>query len=511
MAVKTPPPSKITDEHAAEIQAEARKDPLWFIDSVLGSNLWSKQREVVHSVFTNRHTTVPSCHDAGKSFVAARAAVTWLMAYTPSKVIFTAPSHRQVTDILAREMRTAWRQAKIMLGPDPLKERIEIADDWYSRGFAAKDPDKFVGTHSPNILVIVDESAGVSKDISIAVDALLTNPHAHRLDIGNPTSSEGPFFEQSRTPGINVIKIPAWETPNFVANGINNVDDLLAFDMTKLKIVSGHLLDPQWVLERYHRWGPDSPMWQSRVEANFPSQGSNSLFPLNLLEMAATEDRAKIVKKGPPRYGVDPARYGSDRTGIAMRRGDLVVAIDAYGMKRIGEDRPDREVETGNPTSQIAGDVKKRVSESGEGNIFIDTIGLGAGVLDMLGEMKMQNIYGVDVSRSSADDSEQFANLRDEIYWNLHLKFKEGTIAIPDDEELIQELSHIHYKFTARGIKVQPKEEIRKSLGRSPDKADALALSFVNPNIGDYGDGYSTGTPILEDQPTTAGLLSKEF
>src|SRR5262245_22246624 len=97
-----------------------RRDPVFFARSVLGiSTLWSKQRQILQALRKKRRVAVPSCHESGKTHVASVAAVHHLLSYQPSKVITTAPTNRQVKDLLWSEIRTRHADLRRTLGGDP--------------------------------------------------------------------------------------------------------------------------------------------------------------------------------------------------------------------------------------------------------------------------------------------------------------------------------------------------------------------------------------------------------
>lgn len=160
--------------------------------------------------------------------------------------------------------------------------------------------------------------------------------------------------------------------------------------------------------------------------------------------------------------GVDVARFGDDSTVIVTRKGLQVEEIE----KRQG-------LSTTEVTSWVANKIK---TIKADGTI-IDTIGLGAGVYDQLNN---QGFYCVEGNFGlSADDTNTFINKRAECYFRLSQSVKKGIIGLPQDDELIEELVNITFIYTENGkIKITPKEKIKEELGRSPDKADALALTY---------------------------------
>jgi hypothetical protein len=111
-------------------------------------------------------------------------------------------------------------------------------------------------------------------------------------------------------------------------------------------------------------------------------------------------------------------------------------------------------------------------------SIAVDSIGIGAGVVDNLVQSQIEGLRPINVS-SAALNTELFANLRAEHYWNLRERFRTGDIVLKDDPLLAEELAAIRYRFNPGGrIQIESKDEMKRRLGRSPDRADMLALLF---------------------------------
>ena len=168
---------KIDPKDALEIKERAVKDPVWWINNVLGDTLWDKQVEIIESVRDNRTTTVKSCHAIGKSFSASRVGLWYLYTHQPSIVLTTAPTARQVRGILWKEIRTCFQRSRFPLGGTCLTQELKLDTNWFMWGFTAPDydPDRFQGFHEINLLVIADESSGVSDEIFEGIDGVLTS------------------------------------------------------------------------------------------------------------------------------------------------------------------------------------------------------------------------------------------------------------------------------------------------------------------------------------------------
>jgi len=465
--------SRITKEEARKLLKKAQNDPVWFWKNIIGGNPWSKQIEILQSVWRKPKTAVRSSHGAGKSWSAARVGISFLCAFLGSIVVTTAPTARQVRMILWQEWRKAVRASKRPIGGELLQVEHRMADGWYAFGFATDIPDNFQGIHARYILAIVDEAAGIAPNIADAIDTLLTSENARLLAIGNPTDPNGWFAGLFKEPDVAKIHISAFDTPNFTTYDITEQDIAEGTWEEKItaKLPYPELVTPAWVAERYRKWGPDSPMYIARVKGDFPEAGDNTLIPLAWVEAAM--ERWHDTEEGEPReLGVDVARFGQDESVIAYRAGWKIVKLDAWHKQ---------------DTMKTAGRARIGRAEFGAKTIKVDAIGYGAGVVDRLKELK-EPVVGIEVSRAP-HDQDRFADLTSELWWNLREMLNPdpvanpNPIALPPDDELLGQLTSRRYSYTSRGqIKVESKDEMRRRGLPSPDRADAVVLAFAPTN-----------------------------
>lgn len=450
-------------------QLEASTEPNPYLDDPVGwalakqgVHLWSKQREIARSVVENRRTAVKSCHDAGKSFLAATLAQWWTDVHPPGEafVASTAPTYSQVHAILWEEIRAGHRRAAA--SGHPLPGRVLQSDEWklddgtlvgYGRKPADSDEHGFQGIHRRYVLVIIDEACGVPEQLWTAVEAITTNADCRILAIGNPDDPNTEFGKVCKPgSGWNVIQINGLETPNFTDEPVPE----------KLRPL---LLSPEWVEDKRRRWGENSPRYVAKVLGDFPEIGDDTLISPRWIEAA----QARILNPGPRTVlSVDVARFGSDETILALCRGPVVRIVGAHAKLR---------------TTETTGHVIAAKREHGAHEVRVDGVGVGAGVVDELVEA------GHDVvdmqSGAAALDSEHFANARAEWWWGLRERFEQGDIDIdPNDDELAAQLGAIKYRYTARGqVLIESKDDMRKRGLPSPDRADAVMLgeAYVPP------------------------------
>lgn len=188
-------------------------------------------------------------------------------------------------------------------------------------------------------------------------------------------------------------------------------------------------------------------------------------------EIVLVARKAEAEAYGPKKLGVDPARFGSDRTSICYRQGRVVHWIRSYEKKS---------------TMEVAGIVKLAIDEIGAEQCAIDVGGLGAGVYDRLLELVDKakcKVIAVNSSESPIDGV-KYTNKRAEMWGET----KEWLIAqpaqVPDSDELQADLTQIRYFYDSNNaLKMEKKEDMKKRGFRSPDNADSLGLTFAEPII----------------------------
>lgn len=454
-----------------------QNDPVWFVENVLGNHPWEKQIEILRAVHNNKEVAVASCHAAGKSWISARAVLSFSYCNELSRCVTTAPTFDQVRDILWQEIRQAHASSLYPLGGKLLETRLDLGPNWFATGRSTNDANRFQGAHSSkgSILVIADEAAGIESEIWVGIDGILTSQNSHLLAIGNPTEPTGEFYEMFRRPGVVKIHISAFDTPNFTAFGIT-LDDIRN-NTWKEKITkplpAPYLITPEWVADKYRKWGEDSPLWISRVLGEFPDVSNDTLIRLSWIEAA---QRRELQPGDPQVLGVDVARFGSDETVIVHRCGPVARIITTTHQE---------------DTMETTGRVVMALNNTKAISARIDAVGIGAGVFDRLNEMgkpadEMQ-------SGQSAQDPERFLNSRAEWWWGLRERFESGDIDIDNDEDLAAQLATLKYKPTSRGqIQVESKEDMKRRGLASPDRADALMLAFAAlPKRPNYSFAYN--------------------
>ena len=152
------------------------------------------------------------------------------MSYDNAIVITTAPSERQVKELLWREIRQLYMPHRDIIGGKLTRTRLDFAPNRYAYGFSTNTEDRFQGFHSGNILVVVDEASGVDEFIYYAISGILTSQNAKLLLIGNPHGLAGTFYDafHKNRSQYHTVHISAFDTPAFTKAGITaeNIENI---------------------------------------------------------------------------------------------------------------------------------------------------------------------------------------------------------------------------------------------------------------------------------------------
>ena len=377
-----------------KIAVEQIEDGAYF-----GFELLGKDRCFVLGDFTVTHNT----------YDVASIALWWLFCFENSLVLTTAPTERQLKEILWAEIGKQYDPE--MLGGKITTLKLEISESWKALGFTARestDQEKMAarmqGFHGPHVLVIFDEAAGVHPAFWIAKEGALSGSHVRFLAIANPTSPSGDFYEGCLK--HKAITISCFDHPNVI---------------TGKEIIPG-AVTRKWVDARKEEWGEGSPLYASRVLGEFPDEGEDTLIPLSKCMEAIAREPKKLNIIHVKALGIDVARFGSDSTCLYAKHGPNELDKAKYQGK-----------DTNWTTAKAIEMDKKHKFDI----ILIDDTGIGGAVTDGLVDYKREDgssptILPVNNAESPVGffTSVEFENIKAELFWLLRIDFQNKNIKI---------------------------------------------------------------------------------
>ena len=444
-----------------------KNDPVAFAHEVLGiKDLSPDQVALLESIRDNRNTTCRSGHKCGKSTALAIAALWFFATFDVARVVMTAVKAAQVEQVLWREVRLLWRQSQ--RGPHPLDgELFELArsglraeDGRQIFGMTARDGEGLAGISGANVLLLADEASGIKDSFFEVLGSSMAGSGGtvRKCYISNPTRTTGEFY-RSHTVNADLFKclhFSSENTPN--ARGDKPIPGLAG---------------PEWIAEKKLEYGEDSYAYAVRVRGDFVHDKDGKILSLDLLALAqAAYDDAP--DEGPLQLGIDPAGDGviGDETAIAVRRGGKVITVPAW--RSLTEDGIVENAVGLLRTYRRATDRTPRIAIDVEG-------GIGTRVLAKLRAHLEKSPHEFELLPVRAGQklwgSPEFDTVRDGLWGSAQRWIKAGG-ALPEDVKLEQDLNAP--SFTAdknQRYVATPKKELRKALGRSPDRGDAVCLA----------------------------------
>jgi hypothetical protein len=348
--------------------------------------------------------------------------------------------------------------------PEVLKVLIEVKADRIelkaasseafisARTSRAETPEALQGIHADNVLLVADEASGIPESVYEAASGSMSGHNATTLLLGNPTRNSGLFYDtHNRLKG-------EWKTFHVSCLDSPRVSDA-------------------FVREMQLRYGEDSPAYHVRVLGNFPPREEDTVIPVELIDSAMNRE-IKIAKNTKSVWGLDVARMGSDASALAKRRGPVVEEIQTW-----------KGLDLMQLTGAVVAEYEALTPSEQPVEILVDSIGLGAGVLDRLRELGLP-ARGINVAESPALKG-TYANLRAELWFKCKAWLANRDVKIPKDEQLFAELASPRYTFTSSGkMQIESKESMKKRGLPSPDKADALCLCLAT-DISTIMHGYA--------------------
>lgn len=406
---------------------------------------------------------IKSGHGVGKSAFLSWVIIHFMVTRFPQKTVVTAPTQGQLFDALAAEVRhwisklPPFIQELLTIKAERIELQSAPAQSFIAyRTSRQEQPEALQGVHADNVLLVGDEASGIHDRIYQAAGGSLSTKGSIFILTGNPTKAEGYFYTLFKNP------LPNW-------------------DLYTVSCRDSSRVDPDYITQVKAQYGEDSNVYRVRCLGEFPTSDDEKLIPFHLIESAIERD-IRAAPDTPAVWGLDVARSGKDKTALLCRRNRIVEWVHTLNTSNLME---------------VVGWVKKTYDDTSAfdrpSEICVDSIGLGAGVFDRLVELNYPAI-GVNVAEVAALDL-QASKLRDDLWLQVRDWFTRQDCRIPNDPSLIRDLQAPSFKFTSGGkYKIASKDEMKRAGYSSPDRGDALALTFaVMPSKAVYGsDGPSS-------------------
>jgi hypothetical protein len=490
-------------------------NPVKFGEEILGEKYTDEIKAMMLSVRDNPITIAKSSNATGKTHGAARVAMWWYKAFTDSQVYTAAaPPESNLKKLLWGEIGSITEKHPELFNSDTITNlHIQRSAQSFltgvtipSSGTDAQREAKFSGKHAPHLLFILDEGDAIPDEVYRGIESCMTGGHARLLVMFNPRAEVGEAYRMQRDGRANVVKLSAFRHPN-VIEGKDIIPGAVTRETTVRRInqwcrplsegekPDGECFELPKYLEKQiapdqggNEYPPLKPGWYKILEpafsymclGNYPAQGSTQLISKEWIARARARWDTYVAANGemPPQYvyaimGLDVGEFGTDSNVACFRYGGFTERLIVWG----GVDT----VVTGD---RAVAEYKSRVVSL----VNVDATGVGAGVAPHM-QRAGCSATPVKVASSPTEKTElgEFYRLRDQLWWACRewLRTDPGAM-LPPDERLIEELQTPTYEVVNGTIRVMKKDTMRELLKRSPDRADALCLTF---SAGGFFDG----------------------
>lgn len=456
------------DRRARSRIAEWRNDAVRFVRDVFGAQPDAWQEDALRAVVTDPKVAMAACKGPGKSCLLAWVVWWFLATHLDAQVAAVSITADNLRDGLWKEL-AVWRDRSQLLQRafEQSAERIKSndkPDTWFASARAfAKDADpsaqaaSLAGLHGKHILIVLDEIGDYPSGVLPTAEAIFStvDQHARLVVAGNPTSTKGPLY------GI-------------VSNPVG----------WKLITITGDPDDPKrsprididWARREIDKHTRDNPWVMVNILGQFPPGGTMQLIGANMVTAAMRRDTPALAYRDGARvWGLDPARFGDDEIALARRQGSHVWPFTTWRNLN---------------GTQLGDRVAHLIHESAEANeppdcIFVDVGGVGSSAYDRLCALGFdQLVQPVDFG-GGADRADLYANKRAEMWLALKEWLERGAAVLPNDPILAAELQGPEYDFRVVNKHsvyiLESKADMKARGAQSPNRGDALALTFAGP------------------------------
>lgn len=478
---------------------EYQEKPVEFFRNVLGVEPWAKQIEVIEAIRDHKRVSVRSGHKVSKSNTAAGSALWFYSSFEDARVVLTSTTSRQVDQILWRELRKMVANSGRCvdckkldpLPPKPCPHSRVIPELPYELarsgmkapdfreivGFTARESEAVAGISGKNLLYLPDEASGIPDGVFEAIEGNRAGG-ARLAMFSNPTKTSGEHFESfhGKAKLYKTITISSEDSPNVVEGR---------------EVIPG-LATREWIEEKKIEWGEESPLYKIRVKGVHVLTESGRIISVHAITEAEVRWEETLAE-GRLFLGLDPAGPGlaGDETTMFPRRGKKVLRELAW--RGLSEDAIIVQARAVLREEKKEGDELPVILIDREGPIGSSLYGRLRAISDTSREFE---VIGVRSSDRAVRQPQIYDRVRDEL-WACGAEWLRDGGAIPESTKLAKELhSPSWYQAVNGRLKVTPKEDLRKEIGRSTDRADGFLLSVWTPAA--YRDaeaGETTASP----------------
>ncbi len=421
--------------------------------------LFPRQVEFVEWIvkrWTSREDGVAEkSRDMGASWLCVAVAV-WMWVFHKGTVTGFGSRKESYVDDLSNPNALFWKVRSLISYLPPELQPVGWDEKKHAPFMKITNPETgsvIIGEAGDNIgrggrtsIYFVDEAAFLEH--AEAIDAALSQTSNCKLYISTPNGAGNPFYRKRHSGKFPVFTFDWHDDPR---------------------------KDQAWYQKQCDTLDP--VVVAQEIDRNYEGSVSNAFVPAELVATAQARGPADIRAIGGLRVGIDVARFGDDKSVFSFRRGRVL-------LKQVVLSKLD--------VAQVAGRARAEIAAYNEmpEQIAVDTIGIGAGVADMMRAWypdKIDRNSGrrtqvvVDVNSSLRMGNGEDYNLRAFMWREMREWMKSASM--PNDQDLKTDLTALRYLFKGGELLMESKDDAKRRGVKSPDRGDSLAMTFAIPTI----------------------------
>lgn len=419
---------------------------------------WQAEALAAFAKPETQRLALKACKGPGKTACEAWMGLNFLATRPYPKIAATSITGDNLADNLWPEFNKwmnqsaffretfVWTKTRIFYRDEPENWFI-TARTWPKTADAEQQANALAGLHADYVMFILDESGGIPQAVMTTAEAVLSSGiECKVVQGGNPTHTTGPLHRAC------TIDRHLW----YVVTITGDPDNPLRSPR----------INVAWAKQQIASFGRENPWVMVNVLGEFPPASINALLGVEDVEKAMARHLPEDVYAwAQKRLGVDAARFGDDPWVIFPRQG--LAAFKPEVMR--------------NPrTPEVAARIARAHRDWQPEMILIDDTGhWGHGCMDLL---LAAGLPAIPIIYSERAPDRRYKTVRDQMWIEMADWVKHGG-ALPNDIELLQELTIPTYTYIGGQFVLESKDQIKERLGRSPNKADALAQTFAFPEM----------------------------
>lgn len=487
-------------QHIKDAKLQSLQEPEWFFSEILQEvpDPWQiagiEAIADVHRILRGEPTvinheglnriSITSCHGPGKTHWLAQIMHWWNWCFY-GLVVCTAPKEGQLKTRLwpryrkilrgsIREYSRLIRVTSLTISvADLIDGKFMFDDDWGCVAETAADPENMAGYHDTPQLILVDEASAKRLDPMFPVlEGTLTTPGSCLAQIGNPTRSQGEFYDAHNKSSVKKLFFDMHIVPNIRKKELTPLS-------CSTNIFGSDRVDENWLNTMEIKYGKDSPVVKVRAYGLFADMDDNQLIALAWLEDA--KDIVEVSDGSLPRtkVSVDVADGGMDFSCITVAK-----EYDSFTQMVVQHKYNFPPSEAPILTAKKAIELFDYYDgDKGSDVLVVDSIGVGAGTAGYI----MEKGYRVKPHKGGSTvgvNTKKYRNQRTMAYCSYRDAHRDSKVRYSpgfcdDWDEYVAQVCSIKTAGTERVDDIETKKSLIDRGVKSPDRADSGSMIYT--------------------------------